>query len=601
MTAPAAQGRSSPPQPSESLPPAARRSRGSVFASAAGRLAGALRRLFPAFAACGVPPSRRVGAFLAAATVLTALLALPVFAQAQTTVWSATLTVKQLQPAILGCSIHIATGECSSVSIVTDDDFTYDSTDYTVTSIYLRSSGRFEIYFDTDLTTAAQTLTLDVAGTTFAFADANVEEDRRRYWDSSGLSWSAGDTVALKLVDTAATPTAPGVPRDLTATPGDGQVTLNWLAPSSNGGSAITDYDYRYKVGSGAFGSWTSAGTDLTETVENLTNGQVHTFEVRAVNTVGDGEAASRTATPATAPRITGMSITSTPADGDGVYKTGERIEVTVEFDQAVTVTGTALLSMEIDMGPAGLAGVIYRRGSPGSALVFETVELLSSYSDGDGVSIPADSILLIGANSTIRSAEGVDAVLTYLGIAPDAGHRVNVAAGPGVPGAPTGLFATAAGPTSINLYWTAPTVTGGVAISGYKIEVCSTDCTVEANWTDVEADTGSTATTYSHTGLSLGDTRHYRVSAINSGGTGAASITDSATTITQSGPPSAPPKPDGDCRQRAGRADLGRAIERRRPGHRDLLLPLQGGERGVRTKDHHRSSVADRDGERPD
>ena len=69
----------------------------------------------------------------------------------------------------------------------------------------------------------------------------------------------------------------PGVPRNLSAVPGpgDGQVTLSWTAPSSDGGSAITRYEYRYKVGSGAFGSWTSAGTDLTETVRNLTNGQV--------------------------------------------------------------------------------------------------------------------------------------------------------------------------------------------------------------------------------------------------------------------------------------------------------------------------------------
>ena len=48
-----------------------------------------------------------------------------------------------------------------------------DSTDYTVTLIFVRPNGRLEIAFDTALTTAAQTLTLDVAGTTFAFEDAN--------------------------------------------------------------------------------------------------------------------------------------------------------------------------------------------------------------------------------------------------------------------------------------------------------------------------------------------------------------------------------------------------------------------------------------------
>ena len=37
-------------------------------------------------------------------------------------------------------------------------------------------------------------------------------------------------------------------------------------------------------------------------------------------------------------------------------------------------------------------------------------------------------------------------------------------------------------------------------------------------------ADTNSAATTYSHTGLALGDTRHCRVWVINSAGTGPAS-----------------------------------------------------------------------------
>ena len=50
-------------------------------------------------------------------------------------------------------------------------------------------------------------------------------------------------------------------------------------------------------------------------------------------------------------------------------------------------------------------------------------------------------------------------------------------------------------------------------------------------SWTDLIADTGSTITTYAHTGLESGATRHYRTSAINSVGTGAPSNITSATT----------------------------------------------------------------------
>ena len=98
-------------------------------------------------------------------------------------------------------------------------------------------------------------------------------------------------------------------------------------------------------------------------------------------------------------------------------------------------------------------------------------------------------------------------------------------------PAAPTALTATAFGATAIDLAWTAPDNNGGSAITGYKIEV-STDGST-GSWSDRVADTESTNTDYRHSGLSSGNTRHYRVSAINVNGTSPASAPDSATTGT--------------------------------------------------------------------
>ena len=106
---------------------------------------------------------------------------------------------------------------------------------------------------------------------------------------------------------------------------------------------------------------------------------------------------------------------------------------------------------------------------------------------------------------------------------------NVDNATTPTVPGAPTGLTATASGTTTIDLSWTAPASDGGSAITGYKIEVSSDG---GSSWTDREANTDTTTTTYSHTGLDAGTTRHYRVSAINANGTGTASNVGNATTL---------------------------------------------------------------------
>ena len=112
--------------------------------------------------------------------------------------------------------------------------------------------------------------------------------------------------------------------------------------------------------------------------------------------------------------------------------------------------------------------------------------------------------------------------------------YTVTVTRAAAAPNQPTGLTATAVGGTQINLVWVAPTDNGGATISGYRIEVSADGGT---NWTDLLANTGATSVTYSHTGLTRGSTRHYRVSAINAVGTGAASDPTSATTATPTPP----------------------------------------------------------------
>ena len=99
----------------------------------------------------------------------------------------------------------------------------------------------------------------------------------------------------------------PGVPLNLTATPGDRQAILEWEPPASDGGAEISRYEYRYAQGVSVPDdiAWLSAGMALTVTVNGLINGQPCAFEVRAVNEIGAGPAAPATADlpiPATVP-----------------------------------------------------------------------------------------------------------------------------------------------------------------------------------------------------------------------------------------------------------------------------------------------------------
>ena len=90
-----------------------------------------------------------------------------------------------------------------------------------------------------------------------------------RRWSSGGGQRSRRPRNARRRVDPGHR--AGGPPASLNATPGDTQATLTWTAPTSDGGSAVTGYQYRYKT-SGEFpDSWTDVpdgsdtGTDRSD------------------------------------------------------------------------------------------------------------------------------------------------------------------------------------------------------------------------------------------------------------------------------------------------------------------------------------------------
>lgn len=105
------------------------------------------------------------------------------------------------------------------------------------------------------------------------------------------------------------------------------------------------------------------------------------------------------------------------------------------------------------------------------------------------------------------------------------------------VPNASTDLTATSMdGQTGIILSWTAPASDNGSAMTGYMIERSADG---GSTWSTIVPNTGSTSTMYEDACLPGNTTYTYRVSAINSVGTGSPSDTASAIT---SGPFSPPP-----------------------------------------------------------
>ena len=133
----------------------------------------------------------------------------------------------------------------------------------------------------------------------------------------STQTWSNADSsmfpVRMAVKGKATTLRAPFAPETLTATRGDTEVDLRWTPPASDGGAAIIKYQYRVSADGGT--TWNPDWTDVPDgsdsgsdqadersvTVTNLTNETEHTFQVRAVNSEGNGAPAQATATPSAA------------------------------------------------------------------------------------------------------------------------------------------------------------------------------------------------------------------------------------------------------------------------------------------------------------
>lgn len=136
--------------------------------------------------------------------------------------------------------------------------------------------------------------------------------------------------------------TTPTAPLDVTATPGNGQLSVSWSAPASDGGAAVTGYVVTTQPGDHV----TTVAGDVTHaTIPNLDNGTAYTVTVTATNPAGDSPASapSAAATPRTTPGAP-RDVTATPGDG--------RIDVTWAppgSDGGAAITGYTVVAQPGD------------------------------------------------------------------------------------------------------------------------------------------------------------------------------------------------------------------------------------------------------------
>lgn len=344
------------------------------------------------------------------------------------------------------------------------------------------------------------TLVANTANTATSYSHSGLTTNQvyiYRVYAITQFGTSEASSEAIAQPTSSSSASAPGAPTNLSATAvSPTQINLVWTAPSNTGSSPVTGYKIEVKSGSGSFTTLTSntGTTSTTYQHTGLTTGTTYAYKVSAVNSVGAGSSSSEvSATP------TSSSAPSAPGAPTNLVATVATNQINLSWSAPSNTGGYQITGYKIE----------YKVGSGAySVLVQNTASATTTYSH-TGITAGQTYVYRVYAiNSVGTSVPSSEAT---------AGTTSSSVT---VPGAPGGFTATAAGPTQINLSWNTPSNTGGAAITGYKIEVKKGSGSYET----LVANTQSTSTSFSHTGLTTGTTYYYKVSAINSAGAGSAS-----------------------------------------------------------------------------
>ena len=283
---------------------------------------------------------------------------------------------------------------------------------------------------------------------------------------------------------------APSAPTGLTAEGGDQSATLTWGAPANDGGSAIVRYEVRYQETGGGFTGWTtvSGGASATSaTVSNLENGKSYEFQVRAVNGVAAGQAATASATLAE----------SAPGAPAGLTATGGDEQVALSWG-APADGGSQIIRYEYRYGAVGGTYSEWATVSGGGSARSLTVTGLTNGTEY-GFQVRAENGIGEGPASEDTATPGR------------------------APTMPTGLTAGVESET-ITVMWGMPADTGGSAITGYQVRYRMSGGAWR-NWMAVEG--GASATSYTIMGLTNGIGYEIAVRAVNGIGAGDAAMTE--------------------------------------------------------------------------
>jgi uncharacterized protein YccT (UPF0319 family) len=198
------------------------------------------------------------------------------------------------------------------------------------------------------------------------------DSGRRGSSNMNNVGGSSGDMAALVAVNlgtdtTVNVTTEPTAPRSVVGIAGDTQASVSWGAPTSDGGSDITDYIVEYQQDGAATWLVFADGTSNTTsaTVTGLTNARAYQFRVSALNAVNTSatSGASVAVTPDTTTTTTSTTTTTTVPTGGSSGATPSAASTTTlptsTTLQATTTTVHSSTSVALPLARRALSALV--------------------------------------------------------------------------------------------------------------------------------------------------------------------------------------------------------------------------------------------------
>jgi hypothetical protein len=281
----------------------------------------------------------------------------------------------------------------------------------------------------------------------------------------------------------------PSAPRSPSSVPGNGQAFVSWLAPSSDGGSAISGYVVTPYVAGTAQTPHSYSSTATTQAVTGLTNGTTYTFKIAASNARGTGPQSVATA----------LVTVGTPSAPRWPSAAPGNMSATVTWTVPLSSNGSPISGYVITPYASGVAQTPHVYNSTA------TTESVTGLTNGTSYTF---KVAAKNVNGTGPQSVATGAIIV------------------GTPTAPTGVSATA-GAGSATVHWTAPSTNNGSGITAY-IVTPYIGTAAQPPWIF-----NSTATTETISGLTSGTTYTFKVAAKNANGTGPQSVPSNPVTPT--------------------------------------------------------------------